>query len=189
MAPSATTQLTVAVSTALARAIRVQTGVIPGIKWPNDILIGGKKVAGILTELSAELDHVKYVILGIGVDVNITAAEFPADLRKIATSLKIESRQHINRADLAAAILRELDADYARICSGQFERVADEWQRQCITVGRNVTVHIGDRVLHGVAESLDNDGALLLRTQHGRLERIVGGDVMLEKNESTGSVS
>jgi BirA family biotin operon repressor/biotin-[acetyl-CoA-carboxylase] ligase len=120
--PQETTQLTVASATALRRAIQSETGLKPEIKWPNDILIGGKKVAGILTELSAELDRVKHVILGIGVDVNQDANEFPSELRKIATSLKIESGETISRAELAAAILRELDFDYARICSGKFRR-------------------------------------------------------------------
>ena len=81
--PQETTQLTVASATALRRAIQSETGLKPEIKWPNDILIGGKKVAGILTELSAELDRVRHVILGIGVDVNLAADEFPAELRKI----------------------------------------------------------------------------------------------------------
>src|SRR5207249_5959902 len=84
--PQEATQLTVASATALRRAIQSQTGLEPEIKWPNDILVHGKKVAGILTEMSAELDRVKHVILGIGVDVNLNANEFPADLRKLATS-------------------------------------------------------------------------------------------------------
>jgi BirA family transcriptional regulator, biotin operon repressor / biotin---[acetyl-CoA-carboxylase] ligase len=153
----------------------------PGIKWPNDILMGGRKVAGILTELSAELDKVKYVILGVGVDVNLTATEFPPELRKLATSLKIETGHKVNRAELAVRILQELDHDYARVCSGQFEAVANEWEEHCSTIGHNVVIHVGDRKIQGCAESLDADGALLLRTQHGRLERIIGGDVFLEK--------
>ncbi len=181
LCPQAATQLTVAAATALARAIRQQTNISPEVKWPNDILIREKKVAGILTELSAELDRVKYLILGIGVDVNLSASEFPADVRKIATSLKIESGRVINRAELATAILEELDADYARVCAGQFENLAAEWEELCTTIGHNVVIRIGDRSIQGRAESLDSDGALLLRTQHGRLERIIGGDVTLEK--------
>ena len=179
--PQEATRLTVASATALARALRLQTGVVPEIKWPNDILIRGKKVVGVLTELSAEVDRVRHVILGIGVDVNLGAADFPAELRKTATSLKIESGGTVDRAALAAAILRELDADYARVCAGKFAAVSDEWEAQCVTLGRNVTVQIGDRAVLGRAESLDDDGALLVRTQHGRLERITGGDVTLEK--------
>ena len=134
--PQETTQLTVASATALRRAIQSETGLKPEIKWPNDILIGGKKVAGILTELSAELDRVKHVILGIGVDVNLGAGEFPPELRRLATSLKIESGRTISRPELAAAVLRELDFDYARICAGKFTAVADEWEAHCATIGQ-----------------------------------------------------
>jgi BirA family biotin operon repressor/biotin-[acetyl-CoA-carboxylase] ligase len=177
----AVTQLTIAAATALFRAIQAQTGITAEIKWPNDIMIRGKKVAGILTELSAELDTVKHIILGIGVDVNLTAAELPADLRKIATSLKIESGVHQNRAALAVKMLQELDHDYGRVCSGEFENIADEWEKHCSTIGHRVAIHIGDRKIQGHAESLDTDGALLLRTQHGQLERVIGGDVTVEK--------
>ena len=179
--PQEATQLTVASATALRRAIAPETGLRSEIKWPNDILIGGKKVAGILTELSAEVDRVKHIILGIGLDVNLDAGELPAELRKTATSLKIEAGEMVSRAELAVAILRELDFDYARICGGKFPAVASEWESGCVTIGKNVTVHIGDRKFRGCAESLDDDGALLLRTEHGHLERIIGGDVTLEK--------
>ena len=179
--PQETTQLTVASATALRRAIKNVTGILAEIKWPNDLLIGGKKVVGILTEMSAEVDRVRHVILGIGVDVNQDAAEFPAELRKIATSLKIESGRKISRAELATEILRELDFDYARICGGKFPALADEWEAASETIGRNVTVHVGDRHFRGHAESLDDDGALLVRTEHGHLERVIGGDVTLEE--------
>ncbi len=181
MQPRAATQLTIAAATALARALRRQTGLRPEIKWPNDILLGGKKAAGILTELSAELDSVKQVILGLGVDVNLNAGDFPAELRKHATSLKIETGQPLDRAELAVAILRELDHDYARVVAGQFAVVADEWEEQCATLDHQVVIQVGDRKIQGRAESLDADGALLLRTQHGHLERIIGGDVTVEK--------
>ena len=93
----------------------------------------------------------------------------------------IEAREVLSRAELATEILRELEADYARIGAGKFPEVADEWEAACVTIGRNVTVHIGDRKFRGRAESLDDNGALLVRTEHGHLERITGGDVILEK--------
>lgn len=179
--PSEATQLTVAAATALARAIQKQTNLSPDIKWPNDLLLRGRKVAGILTELSAEVDRVKHIILGIGLDVNQTTADFPADVRKLATSLKIECGRAIDRAALAAAILQELDRDYARICEGGFAALADEWESRCTTIGQNVIICIGERRVRGRAEALDDDGALLVRTEHGRLERIIGGDVTVEK--------
>jgi BirA family biotin operon repressor/biotin-[acetyl-CoA-carboxylase] ligase len=179
--PNEATQLTVASAAALRRAIARETGLECEIKWPNDILVGGRKTAGILTELSAEVDRVKYVILGIGVDVNVNPGELPAELRKSATSLKAALGQPVSRPDLAVAILRELDVDYERICAGRFPAVADEWEEHCTTLGREVTIRTGDRLVRGRAESLGEDGALILRTEHGHLERIVGGDVTLEK--------
>jgi len=179
--PQETTRLNVASATALRRAIESQTGLKPEIKWPNDILIHGKKVAGILTELSGELDHVKYVVLGIGVDVNMSQGDFPAELRKLATSLKAELGKPVSRPELAVAILRELDRDYARIGAGQFAAVADEWEELGTTIGQEVTIRTGDRRIRGRAESLGEDGELLLRTEHGHLERIIGGDVTLDK--------
>jgi len=179
--PQEATRLMVASATALARAIQVSTGLEPAIKWPNDILVRGRKVAGILTELNAELDHVKYVIVGIGVNVNVNPGEFPPDLRKQATSLKAEAGMSISRPGLAASVLRELDNDYARICDNDFATVADEWAAQCSTLGHTVVIRVGDRQIRGRAETLGDDGALLLRTEHGHLERITGGDVRVEK--------
>ena len=176
-----TTQLTVISATALQRAFKAVAGVSAEIKWPNDLLIGGKKVAGILTEMSAEVDRVRHLIIGIGVDVNQDANEFAGELRQTATSLKLAAGEEICRAELATEILRELDADYARVCAGKFPEVADEWEAACVTIGKNVTVHVGDRKFRGRAEALDDDGALLVRTEHGHLERIIGGDVTLEK--------
>ena len=179
--PVDATQLTVAAATALARAVQAQTRLAPEIKWPNDLLLRGRKAAGILTEMSAEVDRVKHVIIGVGLDVNQTASDFPADVRKLATSLKLECGRAVHRAELAAAILQELDRDYARICRGEFAALADEWESRCTTIGRNVTIRAGESRVQGRAESLDEAGALLVRTEHGRIERIIGGDVTVEK--------
>jgi len=181
--PHSVTRVTIASATAVARAIRKQTGLAPQIKWPNDILFGEKKAVGILTELSAELDKVKYVILGIGVDVNLTADELPLALKPIATSLRIEAGQSFSRAALAAEILRQFDYDYRRINTGDFDEVADEWVSQCSTIGRQISVQTGPESIQGRAEALDSDGALLLRTAHGRLDRIMGGDVTIIKSK------
>jgi BirA family biotin operon repressor/biotin-[acetyl-CoA-carboxylase] ligase len=181
LCPQEATRLTVASATALRRAIELQTGLKPEIKWPNDILVFGKKVAGILMELSAELDQVKYIVLGIGVDVNLNPGDFPPELRKVATSLKAELDRPVSRPDLAVAILRELDNDYARIGAGRFAALADEWEKHGTTIGHDVVIRMGNRQIRGRAESLGEDGELLVRTEHGHLERVVGGDVTLEK--------
>lgn len=175
--PQETTRLTVAAAVAVARAVRAQTGRAPEVKWPNDLLLRGRKFGGILTELSGEQDRVRHVVLGIGLDVNLSAADLPGELRCLATSLRLELGRPVSRAELAVAVLRELDADYQRVLGGQFEAIADEWEALCTTIGRAIEVALGPRRIRGRAEALDTDGALLLRTEHGRLERITGGDV------------
>ncbi len=177
--PQEATRLTVAAATAIARAVRKHTGLTPEIKWPNDLLIRGRKLAGVLTEMNAEVDRIHHVVLGMGINVNHVAKDFPEDLQKVATSLRLETGRAVHRAELAVAILHELDRDYARICAGGFEALADEWEGLCTTLGRQVTIAVGNRKIHGRAEALDAEGALLVRTEFGRLERVTGGDVTL----------
>ncbi len=178
---AAASQLVIAAAVAVARGIARQTGSHPDIKWPNDLSIQGRKVAGILTELNADMDIIKHVVLGIGIDVNHTLQDFPSALREQAISLRMASGSKLNRADLAVAILRELDQVYARVHAGQFGQVAEEWAAHCVTLGRQVVIQMGTRTIRGRAEGLDEDGGLLVRTQHGRLECITSGNVTLEK--------
>ena len=180
--PLETTQLTAATATAISRAIENETGLKPEIKWPNDIMLNGKKIAGILTELHAELDQIRHVILGIGIDAQQSPSDFPIDLRAQATSLKISLGRPVDRPALATTLLRELDRDYTRIIHGQFNELAEEWESRCDTLGRHVAISTGTKTMRGRAETLDPNGALLLRTDHGRLEPITGGDVEILKS-------
>lgn len=175
------TQLTIAAAVSLRRAINDITEVTPDIKWPNDLLVKGRKIAGILTEMQAELDCVKYVIVGVGVNVNQNGDEFPEQFRKIATSLKTITGVPINRTALAVAIFQEMDKDYKRITHGRFNEIAQEWGNNCGTLNKDVDIQTGHRRVTGRAESLDETGALLVRTQHGRIERVIGGDVTVAK--------
>jgi BirA family biotin operon repressor/biotin-[acetyl-CoA-carboxylase] ligase len=144
-------------------------------------MIHGRKVAGVLTELSGELDSVHHVNLGIGINVNLEAAELPPEVRGAATSLRLVLGRPTDRPALAAAVLRELDATYLQLHEKGFARLAEEWSTHCSTLGRHVSVLAGSRRIEGRAEALDDEGALLIRTEHGRLERVVGGDLTLEK--------
>jgi BirA family biotin operon repressor/biotin-[acetyl-CoA-carboxylase] ligase len=179
--PQSATQLTIASATAVVRGLRASTGLECEVKWPNDILFRGRKLCGILTEMAAELESIKHVVLGIGLNANFEGSDFPPELRKLATSLRIETGRELRRCEIAAAILRELDSDYRRIVNGEFESIANDWEAACSTLGQNIEILSGNRVIAGRAESLDSEGALLLRTQHGRLERIIGGDVTVKK--------
>jgi len=171
-------QLTFLSAVAVARAIELTTALQPEIKWPNDVLIGGRKVAGLLNEMSAETDGINFVILGIGVNLNMTADQFPADLRAPATSLLLELGRPVNRAQFAATMLHELDRLYAQFLQYGFGPVRDEWQQRCNANGREVSVSDGGaETKRGMFDGIDGDGAMLIRFPNGVVERIISGDV------------
>lgn len=175
--PQAVPRITIMAAVAVWEAVREEIGLQLEVKWPNDLLAGGKKVAGILTEMSGEQDRVKHVILGIGVDANLEPSDLPKGPGVNATSLSAVAGRQLDRSGLATAILRALDAAYEQVAKGGFEAIADRWEANCSTIGQQVDVRLGDRRVRGRAETLDEDGALLVRTEHGRLERVTGGDV------------
>ncbi len=171
-------QLTFLSAVAVALSIEQSTGLVPRIKWPNDVLIDGKKVAGLLNELSAETDGVNFVVLGIGVNLNMRAGQFGTDLRHPATSIMIESGKRVCRPDFAATMLNELDRLYAEFRVHGFGPVREEWQRRCNAHGREVTVCDGDaETARGTFAGIDDYGALLVRGCDGSVTRILSGDV------------
>lgn len=183
---SSVARLTIAASVAIARAIQQQTGLAAEIKWPNDVFIAGRKCAGILAELRTEMDAIKFVILGIGLDVNCDTSDFPPEVRKVATSLKMElakqEREPILRGDLAVALLQELNRA-CRLANSDdgFDEIRREWGQLSSTLGKRVALQIGPHRLEGFAQALDEDGSLLVRCDNGRIEHVVSGDVMMEK--------
>ena len=178
IAPVALTRVTVAASVAVARALHQFAGVNARIKWPNDVTVGGRKLAGILTEMHGEADEIKFAILGIGIDMNCRQEELPEGIP--ATSLLIETGEAQDRAALAAVVLTALDDAY-RLALENFDAVIEEWAQLCTTLGKQIAVTMGPRRIEGHAQALDGDGALLLRQDNGRIERIVGGDIVVEK--------
>ncbi|MDD2539523.1 MAG: biotin--[acetyl-CoA-carboxylase] ligase, partial [Desulfuromonadaceae bacterium] len=176
--PHEAPQLTFLSAVAAARAIEQTTKLNPEIKWPNDLLISGKKVAGLLNEMSAETDGINFVILGIGINLNMTADQFPGDLRQPASSLLLESGARVNRGLFASTMLYELDRLYADFQRYGFGPVREEWQRRCNANGRHVLVSdSGTDCTGGRFIGIDVDGALLLRSDDDILYRITCGDV------------
>jgi BirA family biotin operon repressor/biotin-[acetyl-CoA-carboxylase] ligase len=171
-------QLTFLSAVAVARAIEQVAGLKPEIKWPNDVLIGGKKVAGLLNEMSAETDCINFVILGIGVNLNMTADQFPGDLRHPATSLYMETGAKVGRARFTALLLNELDRLYAGFLDHGFAQVRREWQERCNAGGREVVVsNHGCADIRGQFAGIDSDGAMQVQCPDGTIERILSGDV------------
>ena len=139
----------------------------PMIKWPNDILLGGKKMCGILCEMQAETDCVRHIIPGIGVNVNLTREELPAELRTRATSLRIETGRRFSRAAVLAAILNRFEPLYVRWCEEGFEPLLDAVGARDALRGRAVTLEQGGRRIKGRGDGILPDGALRLQTPDG----------------------
>ncbi|SHJ47898.1 biotin--[acetyl-CoA-carboxylase] ligase [Propionispora hippei] len=169
---------TLMTAVALTRAIRRATGVPCGIKWPNDILYNGKKVVGILTEMSAEMDAINYVVLGMGTNVNIAADEFPDELAGIATSLAEAAGRPFCRKTLLKEILAELETVYLEVSRSGFDSILKEWRRLSVTLGQTVQVVGPDKQFSGLAVDIDASGALLVQTD-GSLETVIAGDVSI----------
>lgn len=173
--PQRAPELTLVAAVALAETIR-DAGLEARIKWPNDVQVGGRKVAGILTELSADTERVHHAVLGLGVNVNATAADFPSELASTATSLLVEGQRRVHRALFLAALLGKLEAWLDTWAAGGFAPVGQAWRALSSTLGQAVLVHGERQELTGVAEDIDETGALLVRVG-GRLERVLAGDV------------
>lgn len=177
--PMAASQLTFLSVVAVARAIEHLTPLSPRIKWPNDILVDGKKVAGLLNEMSAETDKVNFVVLGIGVNLNMTAGQFPEDLRNPATSLFLETGDKVSRADFARSMLQELDNIYGEFLQQGYGPVRREWLQRSRLAGERVSVTDNDRVISGRVTGIDEYGALLLKGDDGAEIQVLAGDVKI----------
>jgi BirA family biotin operon repressor/biotin-[acetyl-CoA-carboxylase] ligase len=174
--PARAPELTLVASLAVCDALR-HAGVAAGIKWPNDVLASERKIAGILTELAAEADRVHWVVIGVGVNVNARAEDFPEDLRGEATSVLLERGEPAPRALFAAACLSELEGWIDRHAEEGFGPVREAWRARSVTLGREVTASVQGREVVGTAEDIDDSGALLVRGRGG-VERITAGDIV-----------
>lgn len=177
--PQEASKCTLLVAVAIAKATR-KFGVEAGIKWPNDILYEGKKLNGTLTEMSAEMERINYVVVGTGINVNINQNEFPDDVRDIATSMSIIKGEKLPRQELFRAILEEMEELYFEVEKNGFGKVFAEWRKYSVTLGQDVNViGIGDHEsFAGKAVDIDDDGALLVETENG-IRKVLAGDVSI----------
>lgn len=176
VAPLQAQRLTMIVSLAAVEAIGEVSGLPAEVKWPNDILLRGKKLGGMLTELSVRGDRLDYVVVGLGLNVNLDLSALP-EVSTPATSLLAELGQPVSRVVLLRALLRRVDDYYARVRVGWSPHEA--WRERLATLGQPVTVGTPEEVIEGQAEDVDADGALLVRLPDGSLRRVLVGDVTL----------
>jgi BirA family transcriptional regulator, biotin operon repressor / biotin---[acetyl-CoA-carboxylase] ligase len=179
ISPNEAPKLTLMASVAFAEAIRECTRLNAEIKWPNDILIGGKKVAGILTEIKAEMDRIHHVVIGVGINVNTPPESFPADILDKATSLYIESGKTVSRTIVLRSCLEHLEKYYEMVKSQGFASVMKRWKELSMMIGSPVRVEVIDDTYTGTVKDISEDGYLIIRDQDGRLRQIISGDVFL----------
>lgn len=169
-------QLTFTAGVAAAKTIKDEYGLSVGIKWPNDILIGNKKVCGILTEISTGMNTIDYVVVGIGIDANIDINSIPPELRNSATSLKNELNEDISRMILVQKFLDNFERMYDKFNKGNFKDILNKWRRCSKTIGSKVEVKTGTKVIRGEAVGVNSEGALILELEDGSLKKIISGE-------------
>jgi len=171
-------KITMMAAVAMAQAMESCGGITPGIKWPNDILIGNKKVCGILTEMSTMQHEVCHVVLGVGVNVSIADDEWPPELAEIATSLDTHAVQKTSRVPLIVAFCNNFEVLYERYLQDyNFAAIMEIYRPYSVTLAREVRIQTPNGTIEGTALYFDDDGMLVVLNRAGGRERVLAGDV------------
>ena len=179
LAPVGATRFTILAAVAVAKAIET-LDITPEIKWPNDILIEGRKVCGILLELSAQADRIEHLIIGFGINANITKDDIPVKARERATSLAEVLRREIPRAPFVATLFSALEREYRRLLDGDWEGVLSDWILRCNMVNKHIVLDTHRGIEEGVFAGVDDFGAIRLRNADGEVKTYAAGDVTVK---------
>ncbi len=199
--PTQAPRMTIIAALGVAKTIRKLYPLDAFIKWPNDVLIRSKvgtirangrmrkkrsrvfkKVCGILTEMGAEQDTVNYVVIGIGVNLNIDIKKFPMEFRKNTTSIEKELGRKIDSVEFTKRMLEEIENFYLLLKKRGFAPILKEWKKISATLGKRIKAVSGNRIIEGKAIDIDSHGALIIKTKEGKKEKILAGDVTLMRN-------
>ena len=176
LSPDRISMVTLVMGLAVTNAVNSLYGVSAGIKWPNDVVIKGRKLCGILTEMSAEVRQVNYIVIGVGINANLTS--FPEEIREIATSLKLELGRDINRAELIARVMTEFERLYAEFeAQGDLGAVMQEYNELCLNAGSKVRVLDPNGEYTGTSRGINSMGELLVETEDGQMQEVYAGEV------------
>lgn len=177
-APEKASMLTLVMALSVAEAITELTGLEAVIKWPNDIVVNKKKVCGILTEMSAELDYIHYVVIGVGINANNSLSEFTEELRKTATSLKIESGKSVSRAAMVERVLFYFEKNYdIFVRKLDLSELQEAYQKHLINLNADVKVLDPKGEYNGIARGINTTGELLVEKEDGTIEAVYAGEV------------
>jgi BirA family biotin operon repressor/biotin-[acetyl-CoA-carboxylase] ligase len=174
MPPSQAPKFTLLAGVALSHAVKNITGIVPKLKWPNDLMINNKKLAGILTELNSDMDCVKFIVIGVGINVNTPSSQLPST----AVSLKNETKKEINRVLLLQEIFRQFEKYYFQVREQGFDAVIKECKEISATLGTRIKLVDAGQEVEGQAIDIDNQGALIIRSDAGIAIKRMTGDVL-----------
>jgi BirA family biotin operon repressor/biotin-[acetyl-CoA-carboxylase] ligase len=183
--PAVVPQLALVAGVAVADAVRDAVGRPAQLKWPNDVLLDGRKVAGVLTEMEGEADRVTFVLVGIGVNVNLHPADFPPEISGSATSLRAAAGTRVDRAAFTARLLAALEARYAQYLAGGFAAIRPAFEATAFLTGRAVRVSGPEAAAQGRVVGVDDEGALRLEGADGTALRVLAGEVTLRDGEGS----
>ncbi len=165
-------------SVSVAEALEGFLNLKPDLKWPNDALLSNRKFCGILSEAEFIDGHVKFIILGIGINVNHKSENLPEDIRGQSTSVRIQSQMRVDRADLLAAILKGFESNYTTFKSNGILPILEKWKARCSRLGKSVEVVQDDGQWEGIFQDIDAEGRMLLQLKSGEIKKIVAADVL-----------
>ena len=178
LSPSYISRITLMTAVAVVKAIKICTQIESQIKWPNDILINEKKVCGILTEMNAELDIINWVVVGIGMNVNIDHRDFPEDIQENTISLKEILGKEVLRVKLVQIFLQGFEKYYESLKRREFSSILKEWKLYSHTLGKKIKVDMGERIITGEAMDINESGSLILKKEDGELVEIISGTII-----------
>ena len=169
--------ITLATGVAIAKAIR-SLGVDAKIKWPNDVLIHGNKISGVLTEVNATFNEIDWVVVGIGIDSNLKLEDFSEDIRIGTTTLTEELPSKVDENELIAIFLNEFEKVYQVYKDGEIETILKDWRDLSDTIGKYVNItQTGGKITQGYVIGINNEGSLIIERQDGTLEKIISGEL------------
>lgn len=161
-------------------------GIKGGIKWPNDVLINGRKIAGILTEAVTDMDGIEYIVTGIGLNVNNLITDFPEELRGIVTSFREEAGRFIPRIEVLHEFLLNLETNYQQLISGGFDEILEKVRSLSLVIGHDIQIDSVNGITTGRAIDIDNNGFLMVRDSLGNIHNVMSGEILLKAEPEKG---
>lgn len=181
--PKRISQISLMTAVAAASTLRSEYDLPALIKWPNDIYLRGRKVSGILVDMGAELDLVHYAVVGIGINLNNVASDFPPSIRSLATSVKIETGKKVDRVKAAQSLLTQIDRWYRTYLKEGFDLIGNTWVDMSLTLGKRITAKTAEGQITGIPTGLDEDGSLLIRLDSGIIKKIASADILIQSKQ------